>query len=1254
MNPIISENQLDEWVRANQREAQGVIVDLVSNLLRVSAPKSSIRFPRSDSIEQQGFDGTIECPESLCSFVPEGVSYWEIGVNLDAKKKATDEFKRVSSSRTIEEKKDGLFVFVTPLSGRRGWKLPNQEKWIKERKKAGDWKDITIIDGTRLVEWMAKFPAISKWMLSKTTKASTNFETVLECWENTKSIGEPPPLTPSLFLCNREDVVKGIHQVYSDELIRVKIETKEPRHLEDVVSAFVQSLEEKQKVEYEGKTLIFPDEITLEEMVVLSEPHVLVAPFYLEDIAGYDKLIQKIQRNGHKLIFSGKPGGRTSPNTIEMKKPRVYEVKDALIKCGYPDERARVFAQKCEGNIPCLLRIIQDSSMKPEWKVLGIEAEIALASFIGSWHDNPSDQSAMEPLLGKRYGEWIDCIRPFLQTKSTPLRQFDKVWKMTPRYESWITLGAYILPAHLDAFEKLCIDVLKEYDPKYDLEPDQWLAAGITGVKPKYSSIIREGIVDTLALMGTYPDSLTQINKSRIEGTLYRILHGIFDEADWRLWASLNSYLPTIAESQPDTFLDILIKAVEIQPIEFHSLFVLVSGGHGGGSVLTGVYWALEGLAWNPEFLFESSSILLKLHAIDPGSNYSNRPGNSLKSFFIPWFPQTQANFEQRYSIVSALLTEDLKTMWGVALSLLPNPHQMSMNNHRPHWREWIEDDFEIKVSNGEYGRQVNQYFDLCIQHASGNFERLVDLLEEFKSLWPNHWMLLSEQLKLISKSISDIQKEAIKTQINKLLSDAKNYKHINDDGVRILNELLPCFDVDDILLKHKRLFSGNEFELYEHSGDWDQDRKTVQRLRVNAIHDIWRQKGIAGIESLLLMDTKAGEIGCALGESGLQDVEPLILPQWLDCDAERKSTTAKAYVFSKFRNAGYIWIDSLLFSSLWTREQRAHVLCQLDFSENTWLRIDSLTADETTYWKNCRAFPDDKPNIIKGLRGLLKFGRNREALFALRIVHNMENDLGWEIVHEVLHHIAENHGDDAYDSYEIQQLFKYLQSNSSIPEDLLLKLEFNFLPYFRRFDGATPVTIEYKMAADPKLFIEILGYVYVPEHKRGETISLEQEKIANHVSRLVFEWQHVPGFNKDGNFDANAFDQWTKQVEELAEKKQLKLPAQNTIGKALINTPPDSSGLWINEHVAKYLNQPHNDMQREAFRIAKYNSRGVCTYTRGREEMELAEKYAGRAKALELKGFYHFAKSLRVLSKTYEREANREKEHSPWGDDRE
>ncbi len=54
---IVNENQLDEWVRANAREAQGLIVELVWRLVTVSCPQAhERRFPLPDSIGQHGSD----------------------------------------------------------------------------------------------------------------------------------------------------------------------------------------------------------------------------------------------------------------------------------------------------------------------------------------------------------------------------------------------------------------------------------------------------------------------------------------------------------------------------------------------------------------------------------------------------------------------------------------------------------------------------------------------------------------------------------------------------------------------------------------------------------------------------------------------------------------------------------------------------------------------------------------------------------------------------------------------------------------------------------------------------------------------------------------------------------------------------------------------------------------------------------------------------------------------------------------------
>ncbi len=52
---IVTENQLDEWVRGNARDAQGVIVELVWRLVAASSPQpKERRFPLGDSIGQLG------------------------------------------------------------------------------------------------------------------------------------------------------------------------------------------------------------------------------------------------------------------------------------------------------------------------------------------------------------------------------------------------------------------------------------------------------------------------------------------------------------------------------------------------------------------------------------------------------------------------------------------------------------------------------------------------------------------------------------------------------------------------------------------------------------------------------------------------------------------------------------------------------------------------------------------------------------------------------------------------------------------------------------------------------------------------------------------------------------------------------------------------------------------------------------------------------------------------------------------------
>ena len=206
MMTVVTENQLDNWVRANPQEAQGLIVELVWRLAAASSPSPlERRFPLGDSIGQHGPDGVLNVRIGYEPFVPEGHSHWEIGTGGNAGAKATSDYKSLTESVPDSVRRNSTFLFASPLSGRRTWpftwKPESQATWAKERREKGEWKDVRIIDGTRLIDWVRQFHAVETWLAGRMYDLSTqHFDIPERRWEVVSSYGGPQPLPPEVFL----------------------------------------------------------------------------------------------------------------------------------------------------------------------------------------------------------------------------------------------------------------------------------------------------------------------------------------------------------------------------------------------------------------------------------------------------------------------------------------------------------------------------------------------------------------------------------------------------------------------------------------------------------------------------------------------------------------------------------------------------------------------------------------------------------------------------------------------------------------------------------------------------------------------------------------------------------------------------------------------------------------------------------------------------------------------------------------------
>jgi hypothetical protein len=90
----------------------------------------------------------------------------------------------------------------------------------------------------------------------------------------------------------------------------------------------------------------------------------------------------------------------------------------------------------------------------------------------------------------------------------------------------------------------------------------------------------------------------------------------------------------------------------------FDELFDQEDAGAFGGNYITGLLWALEGIAWEEACLSRTTVVLAEIAAHDPGGNWANRPSNSLTDIFLPWKPHTLASVEKRQAALEIICRE--------------------------------------------------------------------------------------------------------------------------------------------------------------------------------------------------------------------------------------------------------------------------------------------------------------------------------------------------------------------------------------------------------------------------------------------------------------------------------------------------------------------------------------------------------------------------------------------------------------------
>jgi hypothetical protein len=169
-------------------------------------------------------------------------------------------------------------------------------------------------------------------------------------------------------------------------------------------------------------------------------------------------------------------------------------------------------------------------------------------------------------------------------------------------------------------------------------------------------------------------------------------------------------------------------------------------------------------------------------------------------------------------------------------------------------------------------------------------------------------------------------------------------------------------------------------------------------------------------------------------------------------------------------------------------------------------------------------------------------------------------------------------------------------------------------------------------------------SYTEVKMEERGD-VTEEGAARARRGYELLYSWRGYPGFQEDGSVDSKELRDWINRARQLLKERGREIIGDQTIGGALIYTPPDPDGAWPHVAVRNIIEELGSEQLERGIEIGVYNSRGVFMKSPtagGEQERQIAEKYQGYANQVADR-WPRTAAMLRRIARSYISDARRE-----------
>ena len=1252
----IRANEIITW--ASEHSARTRLSVLLRTLVNSTGyDLRKVDFPGNDDAERPGWDGFIDAGSGT-PWIPAGKSGWEFSVTSNIKAKADGDFRKSVKAISKVNRQKTTFVFVTP----QRW--PGKTAWVNDMKTVKQWKDVRAYDASDLEQWMETSIAGQVWFADETRQTSGGVHTLEKCWADWMNVTEPDlhPLLFSEAINTWRKQLKSFLTKENAHSLIIKADS------EGEATAFLNQIFNDPKfAQHKDQVLVFKSTGVLPKLALSTTDFIAVALSreVEREFAPHSKSLQTI------AVY---PRNDTRIRTDIVLEPLSYEsFRRALEAMGMSRDAIVRLANESGRSLTVLRRkLARDEVIKfPEWAAdHHLSSTLVPITLAGAWDtSNKFDQEIVSQFANEIPYDTIDeQLQRLLQLNDPPVWSQGKYRGVISKIDSLFAIGWTITQGDLNRFYTIAKSVLDEDDPALDLsEKDRW-AAAIYDKKRKFSPPLREGISETLVLLAVYGKSLFgsrldfdgQFNASKL-------VRELLESLDVRRLEASKGDLPLYAEAAPEEFLSIIEHDLRSDSPATLDLLHLADTGFFSSPARTGLLWALEVLAWNPETFPRVVDILGQLSEVKINDNWANKPITSLGSIFNVRMPQTAAHFDHRLKATQMLLKKYPPVGWEICIQQFGD-FDSSLGNytHKPKWRTDGYGFGEPLKDMAPVNRFVCEMIEIALSLESYTADMLCDLIERLNVLPGKDqnrvWKIIGDWKKSDANE-DEIAKVREKIRVSVLSRHSHKKRHerkwaaLSKTAKTVYDSLEPT----DIIKRYEWLFhqswlAKSADERSEIEIDYEERERRINELKINALTEILENRGLEGILKLAEKGSSQWEIGTYLAREIL-DVEQIevLLLLCLRQDAENNARDGIiAGIMHPLDDNQYNALLISLHNKI-SEQETLRLFLLSPYRKATWTQVAQLSDEVcSSYWNNViPEYTPDGHDLNVGIRLLLDAKRPRAAFFSIGFKHKeVRPELLFQIISDMLKEGSDKKGEYPLDAHKIRRAFKVLDQDRDIPLEAKAGLEFSYLEALaggNDSDRHQIPNLERHIENHPEIFVQAIVWSYKRKTPGEDPPEFQMtggnEHLASKSYHLLQVLKRIPG--QDETTEELAHEkllEWVEAVRKRCHEFDRIEAADFRLGVLLSHAAVGKDGVWPNEAVRAVMQQLRSEEISRGALTGRYNARGVFWRGEGGEqERMLAAQYRQWAKELRFSHPFVYSTLLMEIVKTYESEAEQE-----------